>query len=84
MAMKIHVFGTTGLCLDSDCLHCDKNWTHIPSTSASSGRLAGEIRMSCKIFRNFLQAKLFRFLLCLRAVQCYYSVSIAFQLAFLK
>ena len=50
----------------------------MPSTSGSYGRLAGEIGMSCKIFKNSIQVKLFRFLLRLRAVQCYYSVSIVF------
>ena len=83
MALDIHVFGTTGLCLDSDRLHCDKN-THMPSASGSCGRLAGEIGMSCKIFKNSVLVKLFKFLLHLRAVQCYYSVSIAFHSAFLK
>ena len=34
MALDIHVFGTTDLCLDSDRLHCDKN-THMPSASGS-------------------------------------------------
>ena len=77
-------FGTTGSCLDSDRLHCDKNWIHMPSASGSCGRMAGEIGMSYKIFKNSLQCKLFRFLLHLRAVQCYYSVSIAFQSAFLS
>ena len=35
-------------------------------------------------FKNSVQIKLFRFLLHLISVQCYYSVTKAFQSAFLK
>ena len=85
MALNINVFSTTDLCLDSGRLHSERNWTHTPSASGSySSRLADKIGMSLKLFKNSLQVKLFKNLLCLIAVQCYYSVSNVFWSAFLK
>ena len=44
IALNINiVFGTIDLCLDSDHLHCEKNWTHMLSTSGSYSRLADKI-----------------------------------------
>ena len=57
MALRINIFGTTDLCLGSDCLHCEKNWTHTPSASGSYSRLAGgladKIQVDFKFFKIF-------------------------------
>ena len=78
-------FGTTELCLDSDRLYCEKNWIHTSSASGSYGRLAARRnRDQLQNVYNSLQDKIFEFLLHLIAVQCYYGVRNAFQLAFPK
>ena len=63
----------------------ERNWTHMPSTSGSYGRLADEICLYFKIFKILYRFhKLLGFLLSLITEQCYYSVRNAFQSAFLK
>ena len=46
-----------------------------------AGRQADEIQVSFKIFKILYRLKLFRLLICLISLQCYYSIRSAFQLA---
>ena len=48
MALRI---STTYLYLDSDRLSCEKNWTHMPSTSESYGWPADKIQVGFKSLR---------------------------------
>ena len=81
-------FSTTDACLSSNYLYCEKKTEYI--CLALVGLMVGwqagwQTKYgSVSFFKNSVQIKLFRFLLHLISVECYYSATKAFQSAFLK
>ena len=69
-------FGTTNLCLDSDCFSCVKSWIHAHSTigiyDRQVERLASEIWVDLKKFKSSTgQNPPFGFFTLLTSVQYY-------------